>query len=88
MGSALVTIMWPATLRLEPASLSTSTTAVSIKYRGAEGGGTISQDVLVSLTAANVTIGDVFTGLITNMDGGQIGGSAELAAILAATSTS
>ncbi|MGH9806469.1 MAG: beta strand repeat-containing protein, partial [Terriglobia bacterium] len=47
-----------------------------------EGGGTINQDALVSLTAANVTIGDFFTGLISNLDGGQIGGNAELAAIL------
>ena len=45
-----------------------------------EGGGTINQDVLASLTAANVTIGDFFAGLISNLDGGQIGGNAELAA--------
>ena len=43
-----------------------------------EGGGTINQDVFASLTANNVTTGDFLTGLISNLDGGQIGGSAAL----------
>ena len=46
------------------------------------GGGIINQDAVASLTAANVTIGDFFLGLISNLDGGQIGGTAGLAAIL------
>jgi acrosin len=45
-----------------------------------EGGGTINQDALASFTANNVTIGDFFAGLVSNLDGGQIGGTAELAA--------
>ncbi len=43
-----------------------------------EGGGTIDQDALASLTAVNVTTGDYVLGLISNLDGGQIGGSAAL----------
>ncbi len=43
-----------------------------------EGGGIINQDVFASLTATNVTTGDFLTGLISNLDGGQIGGSAAL----------
>ncbi len=43
-----------------------------------EGGGTIDQDAIASLTATNVTTGDFLTGLISNLDGGQIGGSAAL----------
>ncbi len=47
-----------------------------------EGGGIINQDALVSVSAANVTIGDFLLGLISNVDGGQIGGNAALATIL------
>ncbi|MGB8341305.1 MAG: FecR domain-containing protein [Chthoniobacterales bacterium] len=43
-----------------------------------EGGGTIDQSALASLTATNVTTGDFLTGLITNLNGGQIDGSAAL----------
>ena len=50
-------------------------------FLGEVGGGTIDQNALASLTATNVTIGDYFLGLIANLDGGQIGGTAELAAI-------
>ena len=46
---------------------------------GQVGGGTIDQNVQVSLNAANVTTGDFLLGLLSNTDGGQIGGSAALA---------
>ncbi|MGH7938856.1 MAG: beta strand repeat-containing protein, partial [Bryobacteraceae bacterium] len=46
---------------------------------GQVGGGTIDQDLQVLLNAANVTTGDFLLGLISNTDGGQIGGNAALA---------
>ncbi len=46
---------------------------------GATSGGVIDNDVLLSLNAGgNVSSGDFLTALITNLDGGQIGGNATL----------